>query len=58
MTADERPVLFLDVDGTLLPIGGALQPSTLDDWYTIWQSPSNPQLTKVDRAHGPRLLAV
>ena len=58
MTTDMRPLLFLDVDGTLLPAGGALKPATLDDWYAIWQNPSNPQLAKIDHAHGPRLLAL
>jgi phosphoserine phosphatase len=52
----ERPLLFLDVDGTLLPVGGAV-PAENRDW-TAWQSHGNPQLAKLDRAHGPGLLAL
>ncbi|MER5227556.1 HAD domain-containing protein [Streptomyces flaveus] len=53
----ERPLLFLDVDGTLLPVGGARLPSALEGWDG-WQDVSNPQLAKIDLAHGPRLLAL
>ncbi|MGW3745108.1 hypothetical protein ACWD62_32125 [Streptomyces sp. NPDC005146] len=53
----QRPLLFLDVDGTLLPTGGAQLPSTLEQWGQ-WQHPSNPQLAKLVPAHGPRLLAM
>lgn len=53
----ERPLVYLDVDGTLLPLGGATLPNTLDGW-TDWQLPSNPQLANVDATHGPRLLAL
>lgn len=51
------PLVFLDVDGTLLPYGGAALPSDFEGW-DAWQEPSNPQLAKLDRAHGPRLLAL
>lgn len=54
----ERPLLFLDVDGTLLPMGGASRPSTLEEWNTKWQNASNPQLAMIVREHGPRLLAL
>lgn len=47
-----RPLLFLDVDGPLIPFGAARYPtfgtSAVD----------NPLLTRVDPAHGPRLAAL
>lgn len=51
----KRPLLFLDVDGTLIPTAGVQRPSTLEDWNTKWQSPSNPQLATIAVEHGPRL---
>lgn len=51
-------MLFLDVDGTVLPTGGMSLPETLEDWLATWQHPCNPQLAAIDRAHGPRLLAL
>ncbi|GAA0935325.1 HAD domain-containing protein [Nonomuraea longicatena] len=51
-----RPLLFLDVDGTLLPYG-APPPSGLAEW-DLWQSAANPQLAKLVPAHGARLLAL
>ncbi|MEU1167200.1 HAD domain-containing protein [Streptomyces sp. NPDC090075] len=53
----ERPLLFLDVDGTLLPYAGARLPTTPQGWAD-WQLASNPQLARIDRGHGPRLLAL
>jgi hypothetical protein len=52
-----RALLFLDVDGTLLPSDGWAEfDATLVDWQE-WQSHRNPRLARVDRTHGRRLLA-
>ncbi|WP_173019339.1 hypothetical protein, partial [Streptomyces alkaliterrae] len=50
-------LLFLDVDGTLLPHKGIQLPQTLDEWDRR-QTPANPHLTAVSRDHGHRLLAM
>lgn len=51
-----RPLLFLDVDGTLLPSNGRAEiDATLIDWQE-WQSHRNPRLPGMDRTLGRRLL--
>jgi hypothetical protein len=53
----DRPLLFLDVDGTLLPVRRARTPDAPVDWVA-WQSTGNPLLANLDPDNGPRLLAL
>ncbi|KGN31514.1 hypothetical protein N802_03865 [Knoellia sinensis KCTC 19936] len=53
-----RPVLFLDVDGTVLPTGGVTLPATDEAWEAEWQNASNPHLSAIAPEHGPRLLGM
>ncbi|MFG2616193.1 HAD domain-containing protein [Streptomyces sp. NPDC048507] len=45
-----RPLLFLDVDGPLIPFGGTGHPAG--------DATGHPLLARLDPAHGPRLLAL
>ncbi|MBB1246703.1 hypothetical protein GL263_24585, partial [Streptomyces durbertensis] len=51
------PLLFLDVDGTLLPHNGVRLPRTLDEW-ALWQTPANPHLAALSPTHGRHLLTL
>jgi hypothetical protein len=52
-----RALLFLDVDGTLLPYDDGAAPSLQRDW-DAWQHESNPVLARLVPGYGPRLLAL
>ncbi|GAA4206399.1 HAD domain-containing protein [Actinocatenispora rupis] len=47
-----RPLLFLDVDGPLIPFGGTTRHPTYGP------AGANPLLARIDPAHGPRLAAL
>ncbi|MCK2241774.1 MULTISPECIES: hypothetical protein [unclassified Crossiella] len=47
-----RPLLFLDVDGPLIPFGG--EPRL----YANPESDGNPLLARINPRHGPRLTAL
>ncbi|GLY36795.1 hypothetical protein Amsp01_028190 [Amycolatopsis sp. NBRC 101858] len=53
-SADQLPLLFLDVDGPLLPFGAGSYPSYGDDLTPD----AHPLLNRLDPAHGPRLAAL
>jgi hypothetical protein len=55
--AKSGPLLFLDVDGTLVPLDATETFSSSKDWEA-WQDSGNPRLAYIDPAHGPRLLAL
>jgi len=54
----QPPLLFLDVDGTLLPAGGPQRPSTLEEWNATWQNAANPHLANLVVEQGSRLFAM
>ncbi|MFI6334815.1 HAD domain-containing protein [Streptomyces sp. NPDC050535] len=59
----QRPLLFLDVDGPLIPFGPP-PPEHPDGHPTYWMAPeppgagSNPLLPRINPGHGPRLAAL
>lgn len=58
----QRPLLFLDVDGPLIPFGASAQ--LHPDGYPAYQTgyelktASNPLLARIDPGHGPQLMAL
>lgn len=51
----QPPIVFLDIDGTLLPLGPGDRSLSVDD-PRAWRAQSNPQLAKLRRAPGYDLL--
>jgi hypothetical protein len=51
----QRPILFLDVDGVIIPYGAAAVPDSATVALT-GPDTDNPLLDRIDPAHGPRLL--
>ncbi|MFD7308582.1 HAD domain-containing protein [Promicromonospora sp. NPDC059942] len=47
----QRPIVFLDIDGTLLPLGPGDRSRSVEDPQE-WRAQSNPQLAKLRRAPG------
>ncbi|MFI0980719.1 HAD domain-containing protein [Streptomyces sp. NPDC021093] len=63
MIGSTLPLLFLDVDGPLIPFGATRQ--QLPDGYPTYKTgrhvpgaDTNPLITRVNPAHGPRLMAL
>lgn len=52
-----RPLLFLDVDGTILPLRNS-KPFDPDQDWEAWQHGTNLHLANIDLDHGPRLRAL
>lgn len=51
----QRPIVFLDIDGTLLPLGPGDRSDAVDD-PSAWRARSNPRLGKLRRAPSHVLL--
>ena len=59
MTVSARPpLLFLDVDGPLIPFGGAPQHYPAHQAVSTPQAEANPLLARLNPEHGSRLLAL
>ncbi|MEV0008492.1 hypothetical protein AB0M10_21065 [Streptomyces sp. NPDC051840] len=63
MTVTAPSLLFLDVDGPLLPFGAS--PQQRPDGYPVYEAAhasvgaeSNPLVTRIDPSYGPRLLTL
>ncbi|MEU6987842.1 HAD domain-containing protein [Streptomyces sp. NPDC046324] len=53
------PLLFLDVDGPLIPFGAAPgEYPTYEGGPALRETAANPLLARIDPAHGPRLAAL
>lgn len=53
----QPPIVFLDIDGTLLPLGPGDRSRSVDD-PQAWRAQSNPQLAKLHRAPGYGLVGL
>ncbi|MFE5631012.1 HAD domain-containing protein [Streptomyces sp. NPDC056470] len=58
MTGSGLPLLFLDVDGPLIPFGASQGYRTYEDGPGLRETGVNPLLARIDPSHGPRLAAL
>ncbi|MEU6679025.1 HAD domain-containing protein [Streptomyces sp. NPDC046925] len=63
MIGSELPLLFLDVDGPLIPFGATREQlpggyPTYESGHTPQVRDANPLITRINPAHGPRLMAL
>ncbi|MFI0367445.1 HAD domain-containing protein [Actinomadura sp. 1N219] len=54
----QRPLLFLDVDGPLIPFGAASHRYPTYPAVSSPQAEANPLLARINPEHGPRLMAL